>query len=68
MTIFNNYKVSPEGSLLQIPALLQKGIKIYIFSGDWDDVVPFTDSYKNLNKMGLRVQGNTTPWLINDNK
>jgi len=67
MTIFNKYKVSPQGSLLQIPSLLQKGIKVYIFSGDWDDVVPFTDTYKNFNKMGLRLQGNTIPWVL-DNK
>jgi len=35
-------------------------------SGDWDDVVPFSDTYKNLNKMGLRPLGNAIPWLIDD--
>ena len=68
LTIFEGYKVNPQGSLVEIPALLQKKVKVYILNGDWDDVVPFTDNYKNFNKMGLRLQGNVVPWLINDNK
>jgi hypothetical protein len=29
--------------------LLQRGgIKIYLFNGDWDDVVPFGDTVKNI--------------------
>ena len=66
MTIYGLYKADQKGSLPQIPALLQKGVKIYLFTGDWDDVVPFTDTYRNLNLMGLRLQGGIAPWLIGD--
>ena len=30
-----------------------KNIKIYFYSGDWDDVVPFTDTLKNIAKIKL---------------
>mgnify|MGYP003418161710 CR=1 len=26
-------------------------IKVWLFSGDWDDVVPFTDTEKNVEKL-----------------
>lgn len=48
MTIYSKYKVDPKGSILEFPSLLKKGLKVYLFTGDWDDVVPFTDTYKNL--------------------
>jgi hypothetical protein len=55
MTIYEKYKQDPKGSLAQIPALLSKQLKVYLFTGDWDDVVPFTDTYKNLNRMGFKL-------------
>ncbi len=39
-------------------------IKVYLFSGDWDDVVPFTDTLKNIERMGLQQDGPQTPWKI----
>jgi hypothetical protein len=41
----------------EMASLLQQNIKIYLFNGDWDDVVPFIDTYKNLDRLGLKVQG-----------
>jgi serine carboxypeptidase-like clade 2 len=66
MTIYANYKMDPRGSMTQLPSLLQQGLKVYLYTGDWDDVVPFTDTYFNLNQMGLRLQGGLAPWLIGD--
>ena len=66
MTIFNKYKVDPKGSYLSIPKLLQSGVKVFLYNGDWDDVVPFTDNYKNIYRMGLKLQGNPVPWTVNN--
>lgn len=66
MTIFNKYVSDPKGSYLTIPKLLQAGLKVFIFSGDWDDVVPFTDTIRNMYKMGLKMQGTPVPWKIKD--
>lgn len=66
MTIFNSYKVDPKGSYLTIPKLLQNGIKVFLYSGDWDDAVPFTDNYKSFYKMGLNLVGNAVPWTVSN--
>jgi serine carboxypeptidase-like clade 2 len=66
MTIFNTYKSEAKGSYLTIPKLLQAGLKVFIFSGDWDDVVPFTDTIRNLLKTGLKMQGVPAPWKIKE--
>jgi hypothetical protein len=39
-------------------------IKVYFFSGDWDDVCPFTDTLKNLDRIGLKQDGIQTPLKI----
>ena len=66
MTIYNGYNIDPKGSMNQLPYILQKGLKVYIYTGDWDSVVPFTDTYKNLLRLNLRLQDDLKPWLIND--
>lgn len=66
MTIFNSYKVDNKGSVFTIPNLLKQGIKVHIYTGDWDDVVPFTDTYQNIYLMNLRQQGVMQPWIFND--
>jgi len=48
-------------------ALIQAGdTRVYMFSGDWDDVIPFTDTLKNLNKMGFKQTAASTAWKIGD--
>ena len=37
---------------------LNKGIKVWLFSGDWDDVVPYPDTTYNLNLLKRKKQGN----------
>ena len=64
MDIYNKYQSEAKGSITLLPTLLQKGLKVYLFTGDWDDVVPFTDTYMNLQKMGLQLQRGLLPWLV----
>lgn len=64
MTIYHNYEYDQMGSYLSIPKLLKSGLRVYLFSGDWDDVVPFTDTYKNIYKMGLKQYGPTKPMTL----
>ena len=49
-----------------IPNLLKKGLKVYLYTGDWDSYVPFSDTFRNIELMGLKLQGGLTPWIIND--
>ena len=42
-----------------------KDLKIYLFSGDWDDVIPFTDTLKNIDRIGLKQDGPQIPMKIN---
>lgn len=49
----------------QYRELLNSGaIKIWLFSGDWDDVVPFRDTVKNLEKLDLKPQSPYHVWKI----
>jgi len=49
-----------------LPSLLQQGLKVYLYNGDLDSVVPYTDTYKNLYKLGLKMQGKLTPWKVDN--
>lgn len=40
-----NYSISQEGSMKQYGRIfLNSGVRVWLFSGDFDDVVPFTDT------------------------
>ena len=59
--------MSEAASLQQLEALIGIGqIKVYFFSGDFDDVIPFTDTAKNLERMGLKPDGMQAPLKIRD--
>jgi hypothetical protein len=61
-----NYYIDPKGSLEQYKRiLLNPAVKIWMYNGDWDDVVPFPDTLKNLNKMSIKPVGVWTPWFTN---
>jgi len=46
--------------------MLTGAIRIWLYSGDWDDVVPFTDTEKNVYKLNRPKQGDWTPWNVGD--
>lgn len=39
---------------------------MFIYTGDWDSVVPFTDTLKNILGMNIRQQGNMIPWMVGE--
>lgn len=45
---------------------LNRGVKVWLFSGDWDDVVPFTDTEKNVDALRRTKVGEWTAWNVGD--
>ena len=52
-----NYTITPRGSLQEYQNILKNQVKVWLFSGDWDDVVPFTDTEKNVDKLNRKRIG-----------
>ena len=53
------YRVNMKGSMEQYSTIfLNKAVKVWLYNGDWDDVVPFPDTEKNLNILRRRKTGN----------
>ncbi len=42
---------------------LNPAIKVWLFSGDWDDVVPYRDTEKNLEILKIAKVGEWDPWF-----
>jgi serine carboxypeptidase-like clade 2 len=47
----------------QLSTLLARKLKIYLYSGDVDDVISSKDTNNNINKLGLILQS-SEPWVI----
>lgn len=61
------YTMENTGSIAQYKRiLLNRGVRVWLYNGDWDDVVPLTDTLKNLGKMNILPNGPYTPWLVGD--
>jgi len=43
-----------------------KAVKVWFMSGDWDDIVPFTDTKKNVERFFFKKTGWWTPWNVLD--
>ena len=41
-------------------------MRVWLFSGDWDDVVPFTDTEKNVDKLNKEKLGEWSSWSVGD--
>ena len=39
---------------------------IYLYSGDWDDVIPFSYTVDNIKKLSLKQSGEQEGWKIGD--
>lgn len=62
-----HYKIDEKGSIAQYKRiLLNTAVKIWLYSGDWDDVVPLTDTLKNLHTMNLNPAGPYKPWFTGE--
>ncbi len=57
--VSNRYKSLPEGSIWTYPTLIKEGIRILIYSGDTDVVVPYNGNQAWINDLKLEVE---EPW------
>jgi hypothetical protein len=42
---------------------LNKAVRVWLFNGDWDDVVPYRDTEKNLETLKIAKTGEWDPWI-----
>ena len=50
-----NYSVDLRGSLNSYRELLEAAkYRIFLYNGDWDNIVPYLDTKKNIEDLGLR--------------
>ena len=62
------YDITVEASMEEFRQIfLNKAIKVWLFSGDWDDVVPYPDTIYNLNLLRKKKQGNQESWFVGEN-
>ncbi|KAF8022264.1 hypothetical protein BT93_G2417 [Corymbia citriodora subsp. variegata] len=55
---------SPHTILPLLHELLSHGLRVWVFSGDTDGVVPVTSTKKSLHKMGLPTKSPWRPWYV----
>lgn len=50
-----NYQIDLSGSVFQLTYLFTRldSIHMVLYNGDWDAVVPFVDTIKNLDKLKI---------------
>jgi hypothetical protein len=59
------YTITPEGSMDEYKTIfLNTAIKVWLFNGDWDDVVPYPDTEKGLEKLRRTKIGSFDPWFV----
>lgn len=46
---------------------MNKNIKVWIYTGDWDDQVPITDTDRNLKILGKNIHQKWEPWFVDGN-
>ncbi|XP_038896880.1 serine carboxypeptidase-like 34 [Benincasa hispida] len=56
------WKDAPSSILPIIKKLVAGGLRIWIFSGDTDGRIPVTSTRLTLNKLGLKIKQDWTPW------
>ncbi|KAI3982886.1 hypothetical protein MKX01_010369 [Papaver californicum] len=53
---------APASTLPIIRKLVQGGLRIWVYSGDTDGRIPVTSTRLSLNKLGLKIKEEWTPW------
>ncbi|KAL4038986.1 hypothetical protein IC575_002628 [Cucumis melo] len=56
------WKDAPFSILPIIKKLIAGGLRIWVFSGDTDGRIPVTSTRLTLNKLGLKIKKDWTPW------
>ncbi|TXG56910.1 hypothetical protein EZV62_018223 [Acer yangbiense] len=60
--LFNGWNDSTFSVVPIIKKLIDGGIRVWVFSGDTDGRVPVTSTKYTLNKLGLNITQDWTPW------
>ena len=66
MTVLNIYNQSEEGSFDSIKYLIDNNIRILIYSGDTDLVVPFNGNQLWIKKLNLTLKDKWKSWKMDD--
>ena len=66
MTIYKNYNMSDEGGYEAIKTLIENKIKILVYSGDTDLVVPFTGNLLWIKSLNLEIKEKWKSWKLDD--
>ncbi|MFS7935580.1 putative carboxypeptidase D [Helianthus anomalus] len=66
MVIYNSWKDSPISVLDVYQELISSGLRIWIFSGDTDGVLPVTCARQSINALNLTTVGPWRPWYEGD--
>ncbi|KAM0021042.1 putative carboxypeptidase D [Helianthus debilis subsp. tardiflorus] len=66
MDIYNSWKDSPISVLDVYQELISSGLRIWIFSGDTDGVLPVTCARQSINALNLTTVGPWRPWYEGD--
>ena len=45
---------------------LNPAVRVWLFNGDWDDVVPYRDTEKNLEILKIQKTGEWDPWFVGE--
>ncbi len=56
------------GSIVRYASLIAKKYKILIFSGDTDAIIPYIDSIRWIESLGLTVKEDTRFWYLGENR
>lgn len=63
-----HYTRTPKGSLDEYKRIMINGkVRVQLYNGDADSVVPFTDTLRNLPLVGAYPEGDWTPWFVGEN-
>jgi len=63
-----NYHIDLKGSMDSYRYLLTRtnDLQMILYNGEWDSVVPYIDTIKNIKKLYLQESYLYTPWFTND--
>ena len=60
--VSNRYKILEEGSIWTYPILINEGIRILIYSGDTDVIVPYNGNQQWIDNLGLKIEESWRQW------
>lgn len=60
-----NYDILEEASMEEFKQIiLDKSLKVWLYSGDKDAQVPYTDTVYHFKELKRKKQGNQEPWFV----